>query len=310
MRNLVNLIVIGLMLGAFWYVYRAPIGDFGAILLARYIPCRVPITYTIGEFDPRFGVSKAEFLGDVAAAKSLWEKAAGKTLFTYAPDGHLKINLLYDNRQATTVQLSNLSNTVDTSKNSYDALKAQYDAQDSRYQSDKASYEADTASFQAELASYNQEVANWNSRGGAPADVYQHLADERSTLDATQSRLDTERANVNAEANALNALADTLNTMATSLNLNVAKYNQIGGQFAGEFDEGDYQSGPFGQAIDIYQFTSQDKLIRVLAHELGHALGLEHNSDPKAIMYYLNQGENETLTAADVAELDARCGIK
>jgi hypothetical protein len=31
--------------------------------------------------------------------------------------------------------------------------------------------------------------------------------------------------------------------------------------------------------------------------------------DPKAIMYYLNQGTNETLTASDITELKRVCAI-
>jgi predicted Zn-dependent protease len=48
----------------------------------------------------------------------------------------------------------------------------------------------------------------------------------------------------------------------------------------------------------------------VLAHELGHALGLDHNEDSKAIMYRLNNGINEKLTNTDLVALKALCGIK
>ena len=74
-------------------------------------------------------------------------------------------------------------------------------------------------------------------------------------------------------------------------------------------EEGVYFFEDGKKEIDIYEFSSREKLIRVLAHEFGHALGLEHLDNPKAIMYYLNEGTNEKLTTDDLTALKQKCRL-
>ena len=108
----------------------------------------------------------------------------------------------------------------------------------------------------------------------------------------------------------LNAAVDALNRLAKDLNITARTYNRIGAERGDEFEEGIFQSGPQGTSITIYEFENREKLVRVLAHELGHALGLQHIDDPEAIMYRLNQSDKAAASAADVAALKARCSIE
>jgi len=70
-----------------------------------------------------------------------------------------------------------------------------------------------------------------------------------------------------------------------------------------------YERDADGERINIYQFESKEKLMRVLAHEFGHALGLDHVEDSQAIMYRLNNGVNQKLTEADISALSERCNL-
>jgi len=87
------------------------------------------------------------------------------------------------------------------------------------------------------------------------------------------------------------------------------KYNTTNFSNGEEFEEGEYIRDASGQRINIYEFGNETDLIRVLTHELGHALGLKHVTDPGAIMYELNQSDNEALTEADIRELSSMCDL-
>lgn len=271
--------------------------------------CTQPISYSLGTFDARFSISKAQFLNDVALAGTIWDKTIGRTLFRYSPAGALKINLIYDYRQQATVEMQSLGIVISDNKSTYDQLKTKYDALSASYAQQKAALDREIASYDSAKATYEQQAAYWNARGGAPQSQYNALEARRQAVNAQADAINQSEASLNGLVETINSTATILNRLASELNLNVKSYNTIGASTGVEFDEGEYVSDADGQHIDIYQFENNDKLVRVLEHEMGHALGLQHVDDPKAIMYRLNEGTNEAPTASDIDELKNVCGI-
>lgn len=272
-------------------------------------PCRKPILYSIGAIDPRFNVDRTQLLSALKTAADIWSAPLGRELFAYDAGGELKINMAYDYRQEATDKLKKLGIVVSNDQKSYDGLKARYDALNSEYQAQKALLVSLTADFKRKQAAYEAEVQKWNKRGGAPEAAYDSLNRTRDDLNAEVSRINALSSQVNALADDLNAAGTVLNKLIEQLNLNVNRYNNVGSATAKEFQEGVYTEGPEGKAVIVFEFSNREQLIRLLAHELGHALGLGHTGGSADIMYYLNEGANDKLTANDLAAISAVCRL-
>ena len=228
----------------YWLTVLLAIGVAGRALYtvyARSLPCAEPITYSIGVIDPRFDIATSSVLREAAAAAAIWNNAANATLLTYAPNGKVKINFVFDARQAN-------------------------------------------------------------------ADQGAQIARAQAAADAQRSDIEAERGSVTpANAESFNAQVAAYNAMIHALNQQIAAYNASAG---GTFREGEYVSDASGKRIEIYEFVGELQLERVLAHELGHAIGLEHNANPASIMYAQNESGNAVPTADDLAALRALCGSK
>jgi hypothetical protein len=279
MAKFINFVLLLLTLGAligFSYINRDKYQAFFDLMH----PCDSPITYRIDTVDPKFNLSRDKFVADVAEAAKVWNNSSGKNLFSYETGGKVSVNLIFDERQAQ----SNQINALDTQLNNQ---KGQLDNQ-------ITAYKAQVADFKKRLSAHNATVESWNRQGGAPQDVY--------------DQLEKERADLQKEADQLNSQAKKLNLSSENYSLGVGNLNNAINTFNEELtnkpEEGIFMGDK--NRIEIYFNNNQPELVHTIAHELGHARGLDHNTDQNSIMFAFTS-KTVKPTNADISELNDFC---
>lgn len=246
-------------------------------------PCDTPLTYKIGTVDERFQLSKIDFKNKVENASNIWNNVMQKKLLSYNPEGELTVNLIYDQRQSLNNQINSLEGTLNNEKTSLN--------------SEVAEYENLSRAFEGKLAAFNSEVAFWNGQGGAPKEEFNKLKKEEDELKAQADR-------INVLAKKLNLSTQNYNAQVNTLNSTINNFKQA---LERKPEEGVYK--PNEQRIDIYFNINDNELIHTLAHEFGHALGLDHIEDENAIMYPFTNKEIAPV-AEETAALQKICEKK
>jgi predicted Zn-dependent protease len=258
--------------------------------------------------DERFGLSRQEFAEAVGKAASIWRKPFSRDLFREEPKGLIEVNLIYDYRQEASDKLKNLNYKIENTKSSYDDLKSRFENLKSEYEQKKTILAGDFSAYNARVSAFNAGIQSGRQRGGISEQSYKRLMMGKEELDAMHENLQMRQEEMKKMADTINSLVVVINEIATNYNFEVVNYRDEGNRLGTEFCEGNYTSKDGKQTITIYQFDNGERLVRVLAHEFGHALGLIHNNSREAIMYRLNQSDSLELAPADIAALKTRCG--
>ena len=265
-------------------------------------PCDRPIKYKIGVLDERFGVSKEDLLQMINQASNVWGITLNKKLFEYSPTGELTISLIYDERQATTQTNALLKADLAKINKLASSVKQQYITLEEKHQLLEKDYRKMVIRLEQHQADYSNKVTDWNNGINVSQDVYFKLTTQRTNLLIEQQNLNSKRIELNNLVGQINTFINRYNLLVTNANENINTINSTAGK---EFEEGIYN--PSKKEIDIYEFSSKQKLLRVLTHELGHALGLPHNDNPLSIMYSLNEASTMDLSTDDFRSLKVKC---
>ena len=269
--------------------------------------CPAPLSYRIGDIDQSFNISYEEARSHISEAEALWEGKVDRELFVYDPSSDFVIDFVFDERQATANSEEALSQTLDEQRAENEKVLETVESLQEDHRELSARYDKKVLKYEEDLEDYNAEVKKYNDRGGAPPGVFDRLESDREYLNQEARELTNTAAELNKLASEINRLGERGNKMVESYNREVNLYNAEYG-FSREFTQGDYQ----GKSIHIYKFSSDNELVTVLAHEFGHALGIDHVEDDTSLMYYLLEETEEEpiLSTDDLRAYFAVCGTK
>lgn len=280
MKQIISgVLILILLIGGL--AYQAPVKIYAENILYKS-QCDTPQTYRIGKIDPKYNMTREDFINRIDEGANIWGNSIGKKLFTYSPDGEIEVNLVYDERQFLSSRIDELDSKVKDQQRALDP--------------EIVNYKSRAASFRARAAQLNNDIEGWNSRGGAPEGEFEKLK-------SRQANLQNEAIALQNEAERLNQSTEQFNTQVGELRQTVNNFNQ---QLSFKPEEGEYIVNRGTRTINIYFDNSQPELVHTLAHELGHALEISHNNNPHSIMYP-QTSEAVALSPDDISGLEKAC---
>ncbi len=280
--------------------------------LGSAVPCAVPMLWSVERIDRQFDVSAEEALRAARASAALWESASGTDLFEISFDGGAPILLEYDERQATVVARKEREEALDERRAEIERRRGALEAASDEHDDALARYQQQVEAHRRAVDAYNADVQRWSGQEIPPA-VEAELDRRRREIDASAQELQTRQRALDQRSQVLRREVDDFNDRVTSL----AEQERA---FARDFPVTASESGTYDETVTwengrpvsvrrrirIYQFSSFDDLVLVLAHEMGHALGLGHAPGRGAVMSEVFTTGLDIVSSGRVTSVDER----
>lgn len=276
------LLLLSLFAVSGWYFLtyekteHIPDSDLGA--------CNEPLSYRIGEIDTRFGISEKSAKEAMQTAASLWSDAVGQPIAYQHKEGDIVVNFVYDERQKLVAGERRFRERIESEQIRMDQLEQVYENRRKQFEKRSEEYQEKAERLQNEIDDLNRWVQEKNRSGGLTPGDQQSFDQRKRDVERLQQQVLNERSELDSMAEEVNRYADQLNNRVKENNKLIDQYND---EFTGEnrFAKATYQNTEIGGVITVNQFINQRDLELVLAHELGHALGITHGNEPESIMY-------------------------
>lgn len=313
-RGVALLSAVALSLGA-WApsAARAQQGSGGSAL-----PCAVPLAWRVAEVDGAFALSPAVARDAMRAAAAMWEAAVEGLRVPEDDDDGFPVRFVFDERQARLFALREEEARLTRMAEEIEEARASIVRRDRDLALEREAYEESRRGYERRLQRHNDEVRAWNERGGAPADVAERLRAEAESLEG-------DRVALQRVGDVIRATSEELGAAAGLLDRWIHAHAEAGAELDRRFPPVDEQSGEYRERVEqrgdrivsisreirVYRFDGTEELRVVLAHELGHALGLGHRAEPGAVMRARHGVEGiDRVAPGEASELRALCAAR
>lgn len=268
--------------------------------------------WSVERIDRRFDVSADEALRAARASAALWESASGTDLFEISFDGGAPILFEYDERQATVEARREREATLDERRADIERRRGALEAASDDHDNALTRYQQQVEAHRRVVDAYNADVQRWSGQEIPPA-VEAELDRRRREIDASAQELQTRQRVLNQRSEAIRREVDDFNDRVTSLTEQERAFTRdfpVTAFESGTYDEtATWENGrpvSVNRRIRIYQFSSYDDLVLVLAHEMGHALGLGHAPGRGAVMSEVFTTGLDIVSSGRVTSVDER----
>lgn len=271
--------------------------------------CTKPLTFHVGSIDERFSITKDEVANLMQDVAQIWSDAADTTLIEYDELGEISVNLVYAEEQQLSDRERQHRDRLEHEEFSITVLENEYTRLNREYEKQVQQYDEDSRDLQQTIDRLNEWVLQKNDEGGFNEQDLRQFESRKAEIEKVKLDLAQRERMLKRKAAELNDKITFLNQKVEAKNRLVDEYNR---QFTGvrKFTQGAYEWTNDSRTINIYHFLDMDELRLVIAHEMGHALGIGHVSNPESVMHELMDSQNRKvleLTEEDIQALHSVC---